>query len=127
VPYDELRERAFSRFPAIADRRSQLAGTLSGGERQMLSMCRAFTVDPAILLVDEISMGLAPLVVGSLYDVIGELAADGVSVLVVEQFATMALRVADYAAIMRLGRVETAGRPDEVAAALADAYLGAAS
>jgi branched-chain amino acid transport system ATP-binding protein len=127
VPFREVQERAFARFGILGDRRHQVAGTLSGGERQMLSLCRAFVTDPAVLLVDEISMGLAPLVVQQLYDVIGQLATEGMSVLLVEQFARMALRVADHAAIMRLGRIEAAGRPDDVAEAVAEMYLGAAS
>jgi branched-chain amino acid transport system ATP-binding protein len=127
VAYRVLQDRAFARFPILGKRRTQLAGTLSGGERQMLSMCRAFVTDPAILLVDEISMGLAPLIVHELYGVIRQLAAEGMSVLVVEQFATMALEVADYAAIMRLGRIEAAGKPGEIAGAVAEAYLGGGS
>jgi branched-chain amino acid transport system ATP-binding protein len=93
----------------------------------MLAMCRAFATEPAILLVDEISMGLAPLIVRGLYDVLGELAQDDVSVLVVEQFVSMALKVADHAAVMRLGRIEAVGRPDEIADSLSAAYLGASA
>jgi branched-chain amino acid transport system ATP-binding protein len=123
-PYEAVQDRAFARFPVLGQRRSQLAGTLSGGERQMLAMCRAFTTDPAVLLIDEISMGLAPLIVEELYRVIAQLAAEGIAVLLVEQFASMALKVADYAAIMRLGQVRFAGAPDDVADALAEVYLG---
>jgi branched-chain amino acid transport system ATP-binding protein len=122
--YNSVQERAFARFPVLGERRHQLAGTLSGGERQMLAMCRAFATDPAVLLVDEISMGLAPLIVKGLYEVLGQLAADGVSILLVEQFAAMALDVADYAAVMRLGRIEAAGRPEDVLDSLSAAYLG---
>lgn len=123
-PYHVVQERAFSRFPLLGERRVQLAGTLSGGERQMLSMCRAFTTDPAVLLIDEISMGLAPLIVEELYRVIAQLAAEGIAVLIVEQFASMALKVADHAAIMRLGRIRAAGTPADIAEALSDEYLG---
>ena len=123
-PYHVVQERAYSRFPLLGQRRAQLAGTLSGGERQMLSMCRAFTTDPAVLLIDEISMGLAPLIVEELYRVIAQLAAEGIAVLIVEQFASMALKVADYAAIMRLGRISAVGTPADIADALSDAYLG---
>src|SRR5207245_1971936 len=123
-PYHVVQERAFSRFPMLGERRGQLAGTLSGGERQMLSMCRAFTTDPAVLLIDEISMGLAPLIVEELYRVIGQLTAEGIAVLIVEQFASMALKVADHAAIMRLGRIRAAGAPADIADALSEAYLG---
>src|SRR3954462_5650770 len=102
-PLDEVQDRAFSRFKRLGERRNQLAGTLSGGERQMLAMCRAFVTDPAILLVDEISMGLAPIIVEQLYEVLGQLAAEGIAILVVEQFVTAISKVADFAAVMRLG------------------------
>ena len=123
----EVRETAFSRFPRLAERRAQLAGTLSGGEQQMLAMARALSTRPALLLLDELSMGLAPLIVEELYRAVAQLAEDGVSVLVVEQFATTALAVADYAVVMSHGRVTAVGQPEDVQEALADAYhLGAA-
>jgi branched-chain amino acid transport system ATP-binding protein len=124
-PYDLVRERAFQRFPILGRRDTQLAGTLSGGERQMLTMCRALATEPALLLIDEISMGLAPLIVRGLYEVVGQLAEEGISILVVEQFAPLALSVADAAAVMRLGRIVARGAPDEIAGSLSDAYLGA--
>ncbi len=124
--FAEVRERAFLRFPVLGDRRHQLAGTLSGGEQQMLAMARALTTDPALLLLDEISMGLAPLIVGELYEIVAQLAAEGIAILIVEQFARVALPVADFAAIMTQGRVQLVGEPGEVEAALAEAYLGAA-
>jgi branched-chain amino acid transport system ATP-binding protein len=114
---------AYATFPRLAERRNQLAGTLSGGERQMLSMCRAFVCDPALLLLDEISMGLAPIVVSELYDKVAELAAGGIAILLVEQFAAAAMKVADYAAIMRQGRIETFGEPADVSGSLAESYL----
>ena len=120
----EVEERAFETFPRLGERRHQLAGTLSGGERQMLALSRAFTSDPAVLLLDEISMGLAPIIVSELYDKVGQLAAEGISILLVEQFATAALKVADHAAVMRQGRIDVAGRPEDVAGALSEAYLG---
>ena len=121
----EVEETAYAVFPRLSERRHQLAGTLSGGERQMLSMCRAFTSDPALLLLDEISMGLAPIVVDELYEKVGELAAQGIAILLVEQFATAAMRVAEYAVIMRQGRITTVGEPADVADDLTAAYLGA--
>ncbi len=117
-------ERAFSRFPRLAERRRQLAGTLSGGERQMLAMARAFVNDPAVLLLDEISMGLAPMIVAQLYEVVGGLADEGITVVLVEQFAQAALRVATYAAIMKQGRIERVGEPGDIRDELAGAYLG---
>jgi branched-chain amino acid transport system ATP-binding protein len=124
VPYGLVQERAFSRFPRLKDRGHQMAATLSGGERQMLAMSRAFISEPAVMLLDEISMGLAPMIVSELYDLVRQLAADGIAILLVEQFATLALKVADYAAVMRQGRVDVMGTPDDVAAALSGAYLG---
>jgi branched-chain amino acid transport system ATP-binding protein len=121
----EVEEIAYAAFPRLAERRHQLAGTLSGGERQMLSMCRAFTSDPALLLLDEISMGLAPIVVEELYEKVGLLASQGIAILLVEQFATAAMKVAEYAVIMRHGRITTVGEPGDVAEDLTAAYLGA--
>ena len=125
--YAAVQERAFDRFPRLGERRNQLAGTLSGGERQMLAMCRAFATEPAVLLIDEISMGLAPMIVHGLYEVVRQLAAEGLTILVVEQFAPVALSVADAAAVMRLGNIVATGKPEDVAASLSEAYLGAAS
>lgn len=119
----DIEQAAYDTFPRIAERRNQLAGTLSGGERQMLSMCRAFVTDPALLLLDEISMGLAPIVVSELYDKVAELAAAGMAILLVEQFAAAAMKVADFAAVMRQGRIETFGEPADIEGSLAESYL----
>ncbi len=120
-----IEEVAFERFPRLRDRRSQLAGTLSGGEQQMLAMGRGLATQPALLLLDELSMGLAPIIVEELYEIVAQIARDGVSILVVEQFARTVLGVADYAAIMVHGRIAKIGPPSELEAELSTAYLGA--
>ena len=123
----DIRERTFDQFPRLQERRSQLAGRLSGGEQQMLAMARALSTDPALLMLDELSMGLAPLIVEQLYELVAEIAATGVSVLVVEQFARRALAVAQYAVVMVGGRVTAVGEPADIESQLSEAYLGGAA
>jgi branched-chain amino acid transport system ATP-binding protein len=120
----DVEQAAYSRFPRLKERRTQLAGTMSGGEQQMLSMARALGTNPAVLLLDELSMGLAPLVVKDLYELVAQLSESGVSILVVEQFARTVLAIADTAALIVNGRITRIGRPDELAEELSSAYLG---
>ena len=119
----DVEEAAYNRFPRLADRRRQLAGTLSGGEQQMLAMSRALSTNPKLLLLDEISMGLAPLVVAELYELVGQIAKEGFAILLVEQFASTALAVAERAAVMVQGRIEMEGTPAEIGAAASALYL----
>jgi branched-chain amino acid transport system ATP-binding protein len=119
----DVEEKTFAAFPRLKERRKQMAGTLSGGEQQMLAISRALVTDPTVLLLDELSMGLAPLIVGELYEMVDSLARRGITVLLVEQFVTTALSVATRAAIMLHGRIEQEGTPDEMAEAALGAYL----
>ncbi|MEZ5169357.1 MAG: ABC transporter ATP-binding protein [Acidimicrobiia bacterium] len=121
----DIEERTYDQFPRLGERRRQLAGTMSGGEQQMLAMARALTTNPAVLLLDELSMGLAPRIVEELYEQVGRIAADGVSILIVEQFARTVMQVADALGLMLSGRMVKIGRPDELEDDLSRAYLGA--
>jgi branched-chain amino acid transport system ATP-binding protein len=115
---------AFERFPRLADRSNQPAGTLSGGEQQMLALARAVATSPRLLMLDELSMGLAPIVVDELYNHVIHLAAEGITVVVVEQFARTALSVATSAMVMANGRIIQTGAACDVESVLHSAYLG---
>jgi branched-chain amino acid transport system ATP-binding protein len=123
----QLRDRAFELFPRLAERRTQLAGTLSGGEQQMLAVSRAVTTEPKLLILDEMSMGLAPLIVRELYESVARLKELGIAILIVEQFAAMALQVADFAVIMGQGRIQAVGEPGRIGDLLSESYLGGAA
>jgi branched-chain amino acid transport system ATP-binding protein len=121
----DIEESTYARFPRLSERRTQLAGTMSGGEQQMLSLARALATNPVILLLDELSMGLAPLIVAELYQQVAAIAAEGVSVLVVEQFARTVLGVADQAVLLAHGKVQVSGKASDIGEdVLAGAYLG---
>lgn len=119
-------EAMFVRFPRLKERVDQLAGTLSGGEQQMLAVARALMSRPRLLLMDEPSVGLAPLVVAEIFSIIRQLHAEGVSLFVVEQNAHMALKVAQHFYLMEQGRVSFSGTPGELADddVIQRAYLG---
>jgi branched-chain amino acid transport system ATP-binding protein len=119
-----LEEVTYSRFPRLSGRRKQLAGTLSGGEQQMLALSRAFSTDPKLVMLDELSLGLAPMIVRELYDLVSELAAQGLSILVVEQFARTVLPIADSVAVMLQGQIVRRGTPAELEDDLSSSYLG---
>ena len=122
-----LVDQAVELFPVLGQRLAQSAGTLSGGEQQMLALARAFIAKPRLLMLDEISMGLAPLVTAQLFETIRQGAAAGISMLIVEQYVDAALDLADYGYVLEKGRVVDMGEPADLRAssALTDAYLGA--
>jgi branched-chain amino acid transport system ATP-binding protein len=119
-------EGMYDRFPPLRERREQLAGTLSGGEQQMLAVARALMSRPRLLLMDEPSLGLAPLVVKEIFDIVAELNRDGTTIFLVEQNAHMALQVAHQFFLMEQGRVTFSGTPGELAEdeVIQRAYLG---
>ena len=120
------KEKVFTLFPRLKERRKQLAGTMSGGEQQMLAMGRALMSRPKLLLLDEPSMGLAPLLVKEIFNIIKEINESGTTVLLVEQNANMALSIADKAYVLETGRITLSGTAKELASseAVRKAYLG---
>ncbi len=122
----ETEARVFEKFPRLKERVSQLAGTLSGGEQQMLAIGRGMMSNPKMLLLDEPSMGLAPLLVREIFTIIKELNQAGITVLLVEQNANMALSIADYAYVLETGKITLEGPAAELAASaeVKKAYLG---
>ena len=119
-------EQMYTRFPPLKERREQLAGTLSGGEQQMLAVARALMSRPRVLLMDEPSLGLAPIVVKEIFGIIAELNREGVTIFLVEQNAHLALQVAHHFYLMEQGRVTFSGTPGELAEdeVIKRAYLG---
>jgi branched-chain amino acid transport system ATP-binding protein len=113
-------------FPRLKERRLQLAGTLSGGEQQMLAMARAMMMNPAVVLLDEPSMGLAPIIVDEVFRIISRLRSEGVTMLLVEQFAAAALNVSDYGYVLENGRIAVHGPAEKLKndPAVQAAYLG---
>jgi branched-chain amino acid transport system ATP-binding protein len=119
-------DRAVDAFPVLGRRLQQVAGTLSGGEQQMLSLARTYVTDPGYVLLDEVSMGLAPIVVEEIFAFLRRLAERGAALLLVEQYAAMALALADLVYVLEKGGIAFAGEPSELDAdALAESYLGA--
>jgi len=123
---DQAIARVCALFPTLKERQSQLGGTLSGGEQQMLAIARALMLTPKLLLLDEPSLGLAPLLVQQIFETIAEINRQGTSVLLVEQNANMALRMADRAYVLETGRISLEGSGRELLAndAVRKAYLG---
>lgn len=122
----EATELAVSAFPRLGERLDQLAGTMSGGEQQMLALARAYVQNPRFVLLDEVSMGLAPNIVDVIFEFLAVLASSGAALLLVEQYVTRALEVADYVYLLSRGEVAFQGEPCELdAEALAEEYVGA--
>jgi branched-chain amino acid transport system ATP-binding protein len=121
----QVEEIAYGRFPVLGQRKNQIAGTLSGGEQHMLALSRALTTDPQVILIDEISMGLAPIIVERLFDSVAEIAAEGRTIVLVEQLAELVLEIADFAAVISKGAVVTIGQPGDIRHSLEEIYLGA--
>ncbi len=118
--------RVFELFPVLEKRKTQTAGTLSGGEQQMLSLARAVITNPRLLMIDELSLGLAPRLVAQLFDTVQQIRDSGTTILLVEQYVRHALRLADIVVILHKGRIRFIGEPGELAhdETLVESYLG---
>lgn len=118
-------DKAVSAFPILGTKLGQQAGSLSGGQQQMLALTRAYVTEPTYVLLDEVSMGLAPVVVDELFEFLGKLAAKGIALLLVEQYVARALQIADYVYLINRGRIAFAGEPGEVdSIGLMEQYMG---
>ena len=117
--------KATTTFPRLGERKDQIAGTMSGGEQQMLALSHAYVSDPSVVLLDEVSMGLAPKIVEEIFEYLHELAKGGQALLLVEQYVSRALQLADYVYILDRGRISFAGEPGEISEeTITNAYLG---
>jgi branched-chain amino acid transport system ATP-binding protein len=124
--FPERLDYVFTLFPRLKERRTQLAGTMSGGEQQMCAIARALMSGPKLVLLDEPSMGLAPVIVAQVFDLVRRIRGEGYTVLIVEQNVRQVLKVADRAYLLEVGRMKTSGRAEELAASdeIRKAYMG---
>jgi len=126
LPVDDYVERAVTAFPILESRLGQITGSLSGGQQQMVALSRAWVCEPRVVLLDEVSMGLAPRVVDEIFEALQALAQRGTALLVVEQYVSRVLRIADHVYVLRQGAIHFDGPPDELAEdELLSGYLGA--